>query len=82
MKKEIRSGVKKFWTGVFIVCFSTSLYGQIEQLEWPDPVANHVFPFNSSDLTHGPLLGQPNSKSMRVWVRTKKPVEFSIVYDT
>jgi alkaline phosphatase D len=72
----------QFFMLIAIIFNSLLAYGQIEKLVWPDPVANHVFPINSSDLTHGPLLGKPTANSMRVWIRTKKPREFSIVYDT
>jgi phosphodiesterase/alkaline phosphatase D-like protein len=47
---------------------------------WPDPIANHVIPYQSSGLTHGPILGQPQSSSMRVWVRTRQPIDFEVVY--
>lgn len=49
---------------------------------WPDPVANHIIPYQSSLLSHGPMLGQPAATSMRVWVRTSKPTDFKIVYAT
>jgi alkaline phosphatase D len=39
-------------------------------------------PYHTSGLTHGPMLGRPASTSMRVWVRTEKPMPFHIVYDT
>ena len=50
--------------------------------EWPDYVANDVLQYASSGLTHGPMLGRPGATSMRVWVRTKKPMAFRVVYDT
>jgi phosphodiesterase/alkaline phosphatase D-like protein len=49
---------------------------------WPDPVAHHVMPYHTSGLTHGPMLGQPKTHSMRVWVRTDKPQSFRVVFDT
>ena len=45
---------------------------------WPDPVANHVLPYETSGLTHGPLLGAITSRSVRVWVRTAKPGAFRV----
>ncbi len=48
---------------------------------WPDPVANHVVPYQSSGLTHGPMLGRPAATSMRIWVRTKKATPFRVVCD-
>ena len=31
-------------------------------------------------MTHGPMLGKPTSKSMRVWARTSEPTEFEVRY--
>jgi len=53
-----------------------------QQTEWPDPVANDVIPYQSSGLTHGPMLGAPGATSMRVWVRTGKPARFRVLYDS
>jgi len=50
--------------------------------DWPSPVANEVLPYPTSGLTHGPMLGRPASDSVRVWVRTDRPREFEVVYDT
>ncbi|NNE93683.1 MAG: hypothetical protein HKN23_18695, partial [Verrucomicrobiales bacterium] len=49
---------------------------------WPDPVANHVVPYQSFDLTHGPVLGGIESDSVRVWLRFSKETEFTILADT
>ncbi len=49
---------------------------------WPDYVANDVLQYASSALSHGPMLGRPGATSIRVWVRTKKPMAFRVVYDT
>jgi len=65
-----------------IAPFATVARGEISQADWPDPVANVVFPYENSGLTHGPMLGRPTATSMRVWVRTVKPMEFKVVYDT
>ncbi len=46
---------------------------------WPDPTANHVVPYHDSGLTHGPVLGRPTATSVRVWVRTAKPMPFKVV---
>lgn len=48
---------------------------------WPDPVAGDVLPYETTGLTHGPLLGRVTAESIRVWIRTRKPVEFEVVYD-
>jgi phosphodiesterase/alkaline phosphatase D-like protein len=49
---------------------------------WPDYIGCDVVPYDSSGLTHGPMLGRPGATSMRVWVRTKKPMPFRVVYNT
>ena len=49
---------------------------------WPDPVAQHVVPALTAGLTHGPMLGRPSANSVRVWVRTEKPMAFEIRYAT
>jgi len=46
---------------------------------WPDPVANHVVPYQSLGITHGPVLGRITEKSVTVWVRTKAVMPFEIV---
>ena len=45
---------------------------------WPDPVANHVVPYQSLGITHGPVLGQIAESSVRVWIRTEDPKQFSV----
>ena len=47
-------------------------------LAWPDPIAHDVVPYETSGLTHGPMLGQPAATSMRVWVRTHAPGSFRV----
>jgi len=49
---------------------------------WPDPVANHVVPYETGGLTHGPMLGRPTDTSIRVWIRTARPTPFRVVYAT
>lgn len=51
---------------------------QAQNQSWPDPVANHVVPYQSLGITHGPVLGQVKEKSIRVWIRTQDPVDFSV----
>ena len=48
--------------------------------EWPDPIAHEVVPYATAGLTHGPMLGAPTATSMRVWVRTKAPIAFRVLY--
>ena len=50
--------------------------------EWPDPVANHVFPQQSFPLTHGPILGNISSDSVKIWVRCSQETKFDILVDT
>lgn len=49
---------------------------------WPDPNAHHVVPYLTSGLTHGPCLGAPTATSVRVWVRTREPGPFEVLYAT
>ena len=46
---------------------------------WPDPVANHVVPYQSLGITHGPVLGQISDESVRVWIRTAEALPFSVM---
>ena len=45
---------------------------------WPDPVANHVVPFQSLGITHGPVLGRITERSVTVWIRTREVMEFEV----
>jgi len=45
---------------------------------WPDPVANHVVPYQSFPITHGPILGNVTRSSARVWIRASEATEFEV----
>lgn len=62
-----------------VVFTSLTIPGQAQDLTWPDPVANHVVPMQSTLLTHGPVLGNVTSSSVRVWVRTSQEVKFDVL---
>jgi alkaline phosphatase D len=49
---------------------------------WPDPVGNDVVPYQTSPMTHGPVLGDVSSESVRVWIRTGEAMPFEVVYGT
>ena len=70
------------FVGVVLLAFATSAAAQSVRNTWPDPVAHDVMPYHTSGLTHGPMLGRPTASSMRVWVRTKTPMTFRVIYDT
>lgn len=53
--------------------------GASQDLTWPDPVANHVIPMQSTALTHGPVLGNVAASSIRVWVRTSEEVSYELL---
>ncbi|MCA9144933.1 MAG: metallophosphoesterase family protein [Planctomycetales bacterium] len=57
-------------------------FAQFTRITWPDPVAHDVMPYHTSDITHGPMLGKPMATSMRVWIRSKLPLECRVVFDT
>ena len=50
-----------------------------QDLSWPDPVANHVVPQQSTSVTHGPVLGDVTHNSIRVWVRADSEIEFEVL---
>ena len=50
-----------------------------QTLNWPDPVANHVVPYQSLGITHGPTLGGVSSSSIKVWIRTSEAMPFEIL---
>lgn len=50
-----------------------------QDLSWPDPVANHVIPMQSTPITHGPVLGDLTSQSIRVWIRANQEIEFEVL---
>lgn len=53
---------------------------EAQDLTWPDPVANHVVPRQSTSITHGPILGNVTANSVRVWLRADKEVDFEVLY--
>ena len=50
-----------------------------QDLTWPDPVANHVIPTQSTPVTHGPVLCNVTSSSIRVWLRASSEIEFDVL---
>ena len=63
---------------VLLIFASSNLSGQ--ETQWPDPVANHVLPYATGGLSHGPLLGAISENSVRVWVRTRTSTDFEVLY--
>ena len=50
-----------------------------QNLYWPDPVANHVVPYQSLGITHGPILGGVTSSSVKIWIRTQEAMDFKVL---
>jgi len=50
-----------------------------QDLSWPDPVANHVIPMQSTAVTHGPVLGNVSANSVRVWIRANREIAFEVL---
>ena len=50
-----------------------------QDLTWPDPVANHVIPMQSTPVTHGPVLGNVTASSIRIWLRASKEIDFEFL---
>ena len=65
-----------------VVSLTCAQPGDAQQTAWPDPVANDVLPYATAGLSHGPLLGRVTDRSVRVWVRTRQPTAFEVLYDT
>ncbi len=60
------------WTVAFFLVAWGPLSTALAQVpRWPDPVAGHVLPYETSGLTHGPLLGGVTSESVRIWIKTR-----------
>lgn len=57
-----------------------SATGWSQDIQWPDPVANDVLPYATAGISHGPLLGGITDTSVRVWLRTRTPGKFQVVY--
>jgi alkaline phosphatase D len=66
--------MRGFIVALASVCFAPSVFAQA----WPDPVANHVVPYQSLGITHGPVLGRITETSVTVWIRTKHAMPFEI----
>lgn len=71
---------KRIHVKYLILCFFLLVHHlSAQDLTWPDPVANHVIPMQSTLMTHGPILGDMTSNSARVWIRTQQPTEFELL---
>jgi alkaline phosphatase D len=64
--------------GLIFACLSLTTANS-QDLTWPDPVANHVIPMQSTPVTHGPVLGDVTSSSIRIWLRASKQIEFEVL---
>ena len=71
----IHSGRLLLLTSSFILLPSS--FGQ--RPPWPDPVANHVVPYQSLGISHGPVLGGVTSSSIKVWIRTNEAMSFDVL---
>ena len=66
-------------TYTFVIASLAMATAQAQDLTWPDPVANHVIPMQSTPVTHGPVLGNVTSSSIRVWLRADRQIEFDVL---
>ncbi len=62
---------------VVFMLLTAQVVGQ--DLSWPDPVANHVVPMQSTPVTHGPVLGDVTARSVRVWLRANREIDFEVL---
>ena len=65
---------------VAIVALATGARAVAQRITWPDPVANDVVPYATGGISHGPLIGGVTDRSIRVWVRTRKPTNYDVLY--
>ena len=63
---------------ISIFNFLITCLAHSQNLSWPDPVANHVVPYQSLGITHGPVLGGVTDSSVKVWIRTQAAMPFEI----
>ncbi|TWT64534.1 alkaline phosphatase D family protein [Rubinisphaera italica] len=61
----------------FSICSNVTL---AQSNFWPDPTSNEVLPYETTGLVNGPLLGRPADDAVRLWIQTREPVEFEILY--
>ena len=64
---------------VLAVSLSGATLAMAQNVPWPDPVANHVVPYQSFAITHGPVLGGIRSDSVRVWIRCSEATPFEVL---
>lgn len=75
--------MKTFSISTFLLISFVFQTGSIAQrFAWPDPVANDVLPYAAAGLSHGPLIGGVTDQTARVWLRTRRPTEFEVLYGT
>jgi alkaline phosphatase D len=67
---------------IALVALSIASPSLAQPVDWPNPVANDVIPYETTGLTHGPLLGGVTANSVRLWIRTREATRFEVVYDT
>ena len=63
----------------FIALSIHNAVANAQDLTWPDPIANHVIPMQSSPITHGPVLGNVAADSVRVWLRAESELQFEVL---
>ncbi len=74
-------GILVATSAMFVAVPTVSLADDLVS-RWPDPIAGDVLPYETTGLTHGPVVGRPSATSMAVWIRSKAPTEFEVVYNS
>jgi len=72
-----------YFTAALYACSATVHAQSANQHHVADPADSDIQISEHRDpirLTHGPMLGQPDSDSMRVWARTSDPGTFHVHY--
>ena len=72
----------KYLPLLLVAALLTPLATSAQNVPWPDPVANHVIPYQRFTITHGPVLGGIHTDSVRVWVRCSEATKFDVLAST
>lgn len=67
------------YPALLLVALMLPRCARCQDLGWPDPVANHVIPMQSTPVTHGPILGHVTAESIRVWLRAESEIDFEVL---
>ena len=79
MKVDRPTAMGTFTVAALLAFLPSLHHAHGQDVFWPDPVANHVLPIQSTPVTHGPVLGDIRSHSVRVWLRADREIDFEVL---